>query len=59
VLDIFKGSSLKRFRARSSSANWHKDKLTLKETAAYLKRMGFVQQQLQQQQKQTGDHPSK
>ena len=39
--DIFQGSSLKRFRVRSSSANWSKDELTQSETKRYDNYMGY------------------
>lgn len=39
--EIFTGSSLRRVRPRTSSANWTRDQLTAMETEAYAKYMGF------------------
>lgn len=41
MVDIFKGSSLKRFRVRGSSANWSQDRLTEREISVYQKKMGY------------------
>lgn len=40
--EVFKSARLSKFRARSSSANWHgQDKLTQQEVESYAKEMGY------------------
>jgi len=43
LAEIFKDYGLKkRFRKRTSSANWHEDQLSAKEILLYKQSMGFV-----------------